>query len=79
MTGALFREFALTLAGAFLFGFPALAIVGGGVSVFGLPPLVLYLFGAWGLFIALTRVATRAGRQTEQPAAGQTRTGPGAR
>jgi hypothetical protein len=47
------RLIAAFLLGLVLFNFPLLAVVEAAESWFGLPPLVVYLFGAWGLLILL--------------------------
>jgi hypothetical protein len=47
------RLIAVFLLGLLLLNFPLLAVVEAAGSLFGLPPLVVYLFGAWGLLILL--------------------------
>ena len=47
------RLIALFLLGVALFNFPVLAVVEAGQQLFGLPPLLVYLFGAWGGLILL--------------------------
>jgi hypothetical protein len=54
------RLIAVFLLGLVLLNFPLLAVVEAGQRLFGLPPLVLYLFGAWaGLIILLALLAER--------------------
>lgn len=47
------RLIAIFLLGLVLFNFPLLRIMTLDTTVAGLPPLVLYLFGAWALIILL--------------------------
>jgi len=47
------RLIAVFLLGLVLSNFPLLAVVEAGHELFGLPPLFVYLFGAWGGVIAL--------------------------
>ena len=47
------RLIAVFLLGAVLLNFPLLAVVEAGQHLFGLPPLLLYLFGAWAGLIGL--------------------------
>ncbi|MEM8960479.1 MAG: hypothetical protein AAGD38_03290 [Acidobacteriota bacterium] len=47
------RLLALFLFGLVLFGFPLLGLFSRPTTVFGLPLLYVYIFGAWALFIAL--------------------------
>ena len=47
------RLIAVFLLGMVLLNFPLLAVVEASGSVLGLPPLLLYLFGAWAGLIAL--------------------------
>jgi hypothetical protein len=54
------RLIAVFLLGLVLLNFPLLAAVEAGQRLFGLPPLVLYLFGAWvGLIVLLALLAER--------------------
>lgn len=47
------RLIALTILGALLFNFPLMSLFASGEAPFGLPLPFIYLFGAWGLLIAL--------------------------
>jgi hypothetical protein len=47
------RLIAVFLLGLVLINFPLLAVVEAGQRWFGLPPLFVYLFGAWAGLIAL--------------------------
>lgn len=47
------RLVACTLLAAVLFNAPVLWLVDGGLTVFGLPLLYVYLFGVWAVFIAV--------------------------
>jgi hypothetical protein len=51
---------ALGALGALLLSYPLLALFNLPVSVFGVPLLYGWLFGAWGLLIVLLALATRA-------------------
>jgi hypothetical protein len=54
------RLIAAFLLGLVLLNFPLLAVVEAGQRLFGLPPLFLYLFGAWaGLSVFLALLAER--------------------
>jgi hypothetical protein len=54
------RLIAVFLLGAVLLNFPLLAVVEAGQRLFGLPPLFLYLFGAWaGLILLLALLVER--------------------
>jgi len=54
------RLIAVFLLGAALLNFPLLAVVEAGQRLFGLPPLFLYLFGAWaGLILLLALLVER--------------------
>jgi hypothetical protein len=54
------RLIAVFLLGLVLLNFPLLAVVEAGQRLFGLPPLFLYLFGAWaGLIVFLALLAER--------------------
>jgi hypothetical protein len=54
------RLIAVFLLGLVLLNFPMLAVVDAGRSWFGLPPLVLYLFGVWaGLIVLLALIVER--------------------
>ena len=46
----------LFLLGCLLFNFPLLAIFNVRASVFGVPVVYAYLFGAWAMLIALVAV-----------------------
>ncbi len=47
------RFIALCMLGLVLFNFPVLALFNVDATVFGVPLLYAYLFGAWALLIAL--------------------------
>jgi Co/Zn/Cd efflux system component len=47
------RLIAAFLLGMVLLNFPLLAVVEAGERLFGLPPLFVYLFGAWASLIGL--------------------------
>lgn len=53
------RLVALCVAGCLLLSYPLLALFNRPVRVGGLPLVLLYLFGAWALLIALVAWATR--------------------
>ncbi|HLT00755.1 MAG TPA: hypothetical protein VK001_01190 [Geminicoccaceae bacterium] len=54
------RLIAVFLLGLVLINFPLLAVVEAGQRWFGLPPLFVYLFGAWaGLIVLLALVLER--------------------
>jgi hypothetical protein len=54
------RLIAVFLLGVVLLNFPLLAVVEAGQRLFGLPPLFLYLFGAWaGLILLLALLVER--------------------
>jgi hypothetical protein len=54
------RLIAVFLLGLALLNFPLLAVVETGQRWFGLPPLFLYLFGAWaGLIVLLALILER--------------------
>jgi hypothetical protein len=54
------RLIAVFLLGLILINFPLLAVVEAGQRWFGLPPLFLYLFGAWvGLIVLLALIVER--------------------
>ena len=54
------RLIAVFLLGLVLLNFPLLAVVDAGRSWFGLPPLLLYLFGVWaGLIVLLALIVER--------------------
>jgi hypothetical protein len=56
------RLIAVVLLGLILINFPLLAVVEAGQRWFGLPPLFLYLFGAWaGLIVLLALIVERRG------------------
>ena len=46
------RLIAIFLLGLVLLNFPLLAVVETSTSWFGLPPLLVYLFGVWAVIIA---------------------------
>ena len=50
------RLVALFLLGCLLFSFPLLSIFNSSGTVFGIPVLYAYLFGAWAALIALAIV-----------------------
>jgi hypothetical protein len=53
---------ALFVLGWLLFSYPLLALFNGGGSVFGVPLLYAYLFGAWaGLIVLMAVVVERGG------------------
>ena len=57
------RLIAVFLLGLVLINFPLLAVVEAGQRWFGLPPLFVYLFGAWaGLIVLLALVLERRPR-----------------
>lgn len=47
------RLIAVFLLGLVLLNFPLLAVIEAAGTWFGLPPLAVYLFAAWGLLILL--------------------------
>jgi hypothetical protein len=53
------RLVALFLLGCVLFNYPILSLFNWEVPIFGLPLLLVYIFGVWGLVIGLTALATR--------------------
>lgn len=58
------RLILLTLAGLLLFGYPFLAVFSGPRRIAGIPLLYVYLFVAWGLFIAaIARLVDPGGRR----------------
>ncbi len=65
------RLIALFLLGMALFNFPLLVVASAGWTVLGLPPLILYLFGAWlGLILLMALIIERrAPGPTAGPAA----------
>lgn len=60
------RLIALTVLGALLFNFPLLSLFASGEAPFGLPLPVVYLFGAWGLLIALIAWVQERGERGDQ-------------
>lgn len=56
------RLIAVFLLGLALFNFPLLAAAESGVALLGLPPLFLYLFGAWAGVILLLALIVERGR-----------------
>jgi len=52
------RLVALFLLGCVLFNYPILSLFNLEVPIFGLPLLLVYIFGAWCLLIGLTALAT---------------------
>ena len=59
------RLVALFLLGCVLFNYPILSLFNLEVPIFGLPLLLVYIFGIWCLLIGLTALATRF-RSNEQ-------------
>ncbi len=58
------RLIAVFLLGLVLLNFPLLAVVEAGERLFGLPPLVVYLFGVWaGLIALLCLIVERKGQR----------------
>jgi hypothetical protein len=56
------RLIALFLFGLAALNFPLLAVAEAGRTLFGLPPLFVYLFGVWtGLILLLAMIAERRG------------------
>jgi len=53
------RLAALFLAGCIAFGYPVLAAFNVRATVFGLPVLYVYVFGAWLVLIALVAAVLR--------------------
>jgi len=53
------RLVALFLLGCVLFNYPILSLFNFKILIFGLPLLLVYIFGIWGLLIGLTALATR--------------------
>jgi len=53
------RLVALFLLGCVLFNYPILSLFNLKVPIFGLPLLLVYIFGVWCLLIGLTALATR--------------------
>jgi hypothetical protein len=54
------RLIAVFLLGLALLNFPVLAVVEAGQRWFGLPPLLVYLFGVWaGLIVLLALIVER--------------------
>ena len=53
------RLVALFLLGCVLFNYPILSLFDLKIPTFGLPLLLVYIFGIWGLLIGLTAMATR--------------------
>ncbi len=56
------RLIAVFLLGVVLLNFPLLAVADVSEALFGLPPLFVYLFGAWGGMIALLALIVERGR-----------------
>ena len=52
------RLVALFLLGCVLFNYPILSLINLEIPIFGLPLLLVYIFGIWGLLIGLTALAT---------------------
>jgi hypothetical protein len=52
------RLVALFLLGCVLFNYPVLSLFDFEIPIFGLPLLLVYIFGAWCLLIGLTALAT---------------------
>jgi hypothetical protein len=57
------RLVALFMLGCLLMTYPLLALFNRGGSVFGLPLLYVYLFGAWALLIVLMALAVTRPRE----------------
>jgi hypothetical protein len=55
------RLIAVFLLGLVLINFPLLAVVEAGQRWFGLPPLLVYLFGAWAALIVLLALIVERG------------------
>jgi len=53
------RLVALFLLGCVLFNYPILSLFNLEIPIFGLPLLLVYIFGIWCLLIGLTALATR--------------------
>ena len=53
------RLVGLFLLGCLLFNYPMLALFNAHATVFGVPLLYAYLFGAWALLVALVAVVMR--------------------
>ena len=53
------RLVGLFLLGCLLFNYPMLALFNTHATVFGIPLLYAYLFGAWALLVALVAVVMR--------------------
>jgi hypothetical protein len=53
------RLVALFLLGCVLFNYPILSLFNLEFPIFGLPLLLVYIFGIWCLLIGLTALATR--------------------
>ncbi len=47
------RLMALFIVGSVIFGYPILGLFSQPLTLFGLPLLYFYLFGAWAIFIAV--------------------------
>ena len=56
------RLIAVFLFGIVLLNFPLLAVVDAGGTLFGLPLVFIYLFGAWAALIGLLRLIVADGR-----------------
>ncbi len=56
------RLVALFLIGFLLFNYPLLFLFNSGGTVFGIPLLYAYIFGAWGGLIALMALVVEKGR-----------------
>jgi hypothetical protein len=53
------RLVALFLLGCVLFNYPILSLFDLEIPIFGLPLVLVYIFGIWCLLIGLTALATR--------------------
>lgn len=53
------RIIAAFLLGCLLFTYPLIALFNVGGTVFGVPALYVYIFGAWALLVALIAFAVR--------------------
>jgi hypothetical protein len=54
------RFVALCILGVLLFNFPILALFNVSGSLFGVPVLYIYIFGAWAALIALMALAAES-------------------
>lgn len=56
------RLIALFLLGVLLFNYPLLALFNRAAEALGIPLLYAYVFGAWGLLVALLALVVERGR-----------------